>query len=447
MNSIQSACFSFTMSSDSKKESLFAALIQAHLHHEGDNEKLSDSNQNFISHGFDTSTAKQLITDLFLQEVHLRKSFLKLLLKTQCSTHRTDNIVIELLSLIDYDIVLSASEITDSYNSSPLLALAIKRCNESLFNAFVKCKMDLNQPHKEISKNEGSYKTAKTLFTEGLKEALKHINSQPNANFAIDYLLAQPFLDSNWKDIEQLIEKDFSIVHIFKSHKVAVYELLCSNLEVAKICDKHGFKLKDYEDSRQYANQESYAERTIKDVFKGYCGEVNLANDLLERDYTKINASEAVNCKNAIEAILFSEGAHDEGYLSPLFDAKYVLDNIISILKEASKAIFNKEKMLKEKVSLTLSFFERLLGKESLLFDDNAKSTKVLFGLTKSNYALPMIDHYMKKLGAETLASNASGVQQAIFVMEWLDIDPITMMTWVKKESVKNQLMECISKA
>src|SRR5690606_38534400 len=131
----------------------------------------------------------------------------------------------------------------------------------------------------------------------------------------------------------------------------------------------------------------------------------------------------------------------------PIMDQSRIYDTLVGILKQLDKNNYGRtnKRMSDIKISRTISFFEDLLGVQSLAFDDISVATRTLFALSKNNYTRHMVTHYLNKIGLEPLAQHVTGVEQAKFIMDAFNTDPITMSALIEKESIKTRLIESIA--
>lgn len=454
MNPLQEACFAFTTSNNENVQSLFSLLVSSYQVENGEKEDKSEELTNFLKTDFPTKQSRAIMSDLFAEFKYLRSDFLHTIFSKKSETNLLNDLAIELIKEVSHNVNVGIHRNTGYGSKKSLLTLAISTCYEPLFNEVAKCRFDINATDKKPKPQNQTY-MIKTLFSEATKEASKHSGKDNNANYALHFLLEQQFANtgsdiyadqikslSEQDDAEQIELLKCAQEATIKINRGAILNLLCGDLYAAKICSDHGYYLNEYQDESTFSHDTNYAESTIKHVIRGFISQVDLESGKIEREYEEKLANENVRELRKIESVLFHPNAKQEKYLNPLFDHEFIMNVINDDLKEASRN-YNSGRGFntKEKYSRTLDFFERLLERESLLWDDSEHATRTLFALSKTNYAGYLVDHYLKKMGMEKLASSATGVEQAKFIINTFSSDPITVASLIKKESVKNQLI------
>ncbi len=410
--------------------------------------------ENFLAQGFDISKCRSVANELFLQEKALRSNFILSILNAECTTGEAEEWVISLLKEINHEMEIKIDNGSGYSSRNSVLTSAVKKCHKPLFDEVIKCKIDFTEANKDVSKVK-DYQGFDTLFTEALIAAKDMACKPRNANFALEYLLSLPLVSNDdiklkiedlEDDTDAVMELSSNHAKLVKRHREAIRSLLGGSLVEAEICAKHGYYLSDFEMNKQYANDTDYVTNTVNDLFKGFSAQIDIESNSLEREYEKQSAEESVFKLANIKAIITADGADQKEYLKPLFDPEKVLQVLTEISKDINKGRHYSSKVrIAEKISRTFSFFEDIMGRESLIFDETKKSTRTLFALSKNNYAIYIVNHYLKKLGLETLAAHASGIEQAKYIMESFDVDPITMTAMVNKDAIKKQLMELIA--
>lgn len=447
MSHLKSACEAFVLFSNSHKESLFKNLVDAHCSHT--NVSLKESSANFKEGIFDASKAKEVATSLFISEPTCRYAFLKTLLNKECSTRETIEWSISLIEDVDYDIDIKIEK-SQYYSNKTLLDLIIKKLDKSLFNAAMKCHIDWHSPNKDLSRIT-THHSFETLFTESLSSASEMLKQNKKAVFVFDYLLTLP-LPTTVSNAEGEVQhttkttKEPSLKELLKKrYRQAICFALNDSIDSAAIFAKHGYLLRDFtKDDFQYNNSD-YVTSTIKEIYNGFGAEILLNGTTLE-GYSKSQREEEKAKMQAILEELRSEGAKDKEHLSPFFVKESVMEVLSVILKDVSKSSgsgygASSKVRVNEQTSSTLSFFEEIIGVNSIAFNDK-DSTKTLLQLSNTNYGSAIAAHYLSKLDMQYFAKNAGGIEQARFVIRTFNADPLTVLQYVKKENVKRQLME-----
>jgi hypothetical protein len=430
MIDISAACQTYILSSQSELKSLFNALLYAHLFENNTNKKrLSEASLKIIESNFPEDYVLGCIKACFLKmDDNSKRDSLNKISNAYDETENTlarSELYIELLRLINHDIEIVVSKNSGYGSSGSCFVECLRLKNKEVFNELLKCKFNINAPNKDIA--EGSHNMHETLFSQVISHCAKHTSNEFSIEFIINIFLASDY------DKEDEANR-YAINRLFRS------------LAGAKICSFHDLCYSDFINDSKYQNEKGYIENTIHSIYKGISSAVDLEKDLLERDHQKHSAEEDVAKFNKIKAILMQHKVNNEEYLKPFFDSETIYNQLTLIMKDLSKSIsYNREKELVKKISNTFSFFEELLEVDNLICKDSKRLTVNLFKLSKNNFSSYMILHYLDKFSLEELAANATGIEQAKYIMDAYNTDPITMMTLIKKEGIKKQLMELIS--
>tara|TARA_Y100001934_G_C12323303_1_gene761212 strand:+ start:203 stop:1561 length:1359 start_codon:yes stop_codon:yes gene_type:complete len=447
MSHLKSACEAFILFKDNHKESLFKSLVDAHCSHI--NVSLRETIPSLKEGVFDASKAKEVATSLFISEPTCRYSFLKTLLSKECSTRETIEWSISLIEDVDYDVDIKVEK-SQYYSNRTLIDLVIGTLDKSLFDAVMKCHIDWHGPNKDLSKIT-THHSFETLFAESLSSASKMLKQNKKAVFVFDHLLTLPLptTESNTEEVAKSATKTTkepsSEELLKKRYRQAICFALNDSIDSAAIFAKHGYLLRDFtKDDFQYNNSD-YVTSTIKEIYNGFGAEILLNGTSLE-GYSKSQREEEKAKMLAILEVLRSDGAKDKEYLSPFFVKESVMEVLSVILKDVSKSSgsgygASSKVRVNEQTSSTLSFFEEIIGVDSIAFNDKT-STKTLLQLSNTNYGEPIAAHYVNKLDMQYFAKNAGGIEQARFVIRSFNVDPLTVLQYVKKESIKRQLME-----
>lgn len=463
MSPLEIACIAYTKSSHNNVRGLFSMLVRTYQKLFNDNLSTTlldekDQDKELSKQRFSKEYAHPVISTLFSEYKELRTDFLHILLRQSTRTRATHALAISLMKEVGHDVYVGIEKNTGYGSRKSLLTTAIKLHNEDLFNEMTLCRYDLNTTDQELLSDKPSH-SINTLFSEACKEASDISESSEHANYAIEFLLSQPFANTQTDlfadEIESLKSKgddETANRYIAARDKVvivnreSILHLYSKGLRAAQICADSGYPLDEYKEHKSYSHNGDYATNTIKTIMEGYAKQVELELGSMQHKYQVKNAHQSVQNLKDIQSVLLESNARDTNYLAPFFDSSFVIEVISNQLKEINRTTsMGKGAQLSKKISLTLSFFERLMGKESLLWEDPSHATRVLFSLSKTNYATFLVDHYLIKIGFERLASSVTGIEQAKFIMEAFSSDPITMASLIQKDSVRDQLVSRLS--